>query len=97
LAIGLDRHAFAEQLEEEKIFVRGGDIFLLLSDGITESENDRGEQFGMDGVIECLREHADGTAGQIKHALLECVCVWAGATERKDDETIVVIKFAVPH
>ncbi|MFZ1730976.1 MAG: SpoIIE family protein phosphatase [Bacteroidota bacterium] len=97
LAIGLDRHAFAEQLEEEKIFVRGSDIFLLLSDGITEAENEQEEQFGMEGVIECLREHADGTAAEIKHALLECVSVWAGATERKDDETIVVIKFAIPH
>lgn len=97
LAIGLDRHAFAEQLEEEKIFVRGGDIFLLISDGISEAENERGDQFGMEGVIECLREHADGTAAEIKHALLRCVKVWAGATERKDDETIVVVKFSPHH
>ncbi|MBE0645766.1 MAG: SpoIIE family protein phosphatase [Bacteroidetes bacterium] len=97
LAIGLDRHAFAEQLEEERIFVRGGDIFVLISDGVTEAENEAGEQFGMEGVIRCVRENANGTAVQIKNALLECVSVWSGACERKDDVTLVIIKFAVPH
>lgn len=97
LAIGLDRHAFAEQLEEEKIFVRGGDIFVLVSDGITEAENEEGQQYGMEGVITCLQDHAHGTASEIKHALLECVSVWAGAKERSDDQTLVVVKFAVPH
>ncbi|MBR9977257.1 MAG: SpoIIE family protein phosphatase [Bacteroidetes bacterium] len=95
LAIGLDMHSFAERLEEEKIFVRGGDVFVLLSDGITEAENDQGRQFGMEGVIECLREHATQNAAEIQRALLECVDRWAGSAERGDDQTIVVIKFAI--
>lgn len=97
LGIGLDRHAFSEQLEEERIFVRGGDIFVLLSDGITEAENEQGEQFGMEGVISCLREKADASAAGIKQALLECVSAWAGARERGDDQTLVVVKFTPPH
>ncbi len=97
LAVGLDRHAFAEQLEEEKIFVRGGDICVLLSDGVTEAENENGDQFGVEGAVACIREHADATAAGIKHALLECVSAWSGSSERKDDVTLVVVKFAVPH
>ncbi len=97
LAIGLDRHAFAEQLEEERIFVRGGDICVLMSDGITEAENDRGEQFGLEGAMTCISECTDGSAAQIKNALLECVSVWSGNSERKDDATIVVVKFSVHH
>lgn len=97
LAIGLDRHAFAERLEEERIFVRGGDILVLLSDGITEAENDRGEQFGLEGAMACIGAHTEGSAAHIKNTLLECVSVWTGDSDRKDDATIVVVKFSVPH
>jgi serine phosphatase RsbU (regulator of sigma subunit) len=95
LAIGLDRHSFAERLEEQSIFVRGGDVFVLLSDGITEAENNQGRQLGIEGVTGCLREHATRHAAEIQRALLECVDHWAGNAERGDDQTLVVIKFAI--
>jgi serine phosphatase RsbU (regulator of sigma subunit) len=97
LGIGLDRHAFAEQLAETSIFVRGGDVLVLLTDGITEAENENGQQLGMDGIVACLQRSADASADGIKHALLDCVSAWAGARERTDDQTLVVVKFSPAH
>ncbi|MDX9757742.1 MAG: SpoIIE family protein phosphatase [Bacteroidota bacterium] len=97
LAVGLDRQAFSEQLGEERVFVRGGDIFVLLSDGITEAEDAHGAQFGIEGVVDCLRASAGATAIAIKQAVLEAVNRWTAGQERNDDQTLVVVKFTPAH
>jgi serine phosphatase RsbU (regulator of sigma subunit) len=96
MGIGLDRHMFAEQLEEEKIFVRGGDILLLLSDGITEAVNEEGKQFDFEGATASIAENAGGSAQQILEELFAAVGRFSGSAERHDDATAVVIKFSIP-
>jgi hypothetical protein len=39
---------------EDTIPYKKGDILVLLTDGVTESKNDRGEMFGVDGAIKTL-------------------------------------------
>lgn len=39
---------------EDSISYRKGDILVLLTDGVTECKNDRGEMFGADGAIKTL-------------------------------------------
>ncbi len=97
LGIGLDRHAFAESLEEETIFVRAGDVFVLVSDGFTEAMNEKGELFELDGLIERFARHAGGSAQDILQALFEAMSEFSGSTERRDDATAVVVKYAMPH
>lgn len=96
MGIGLDRHMFAEQLEEEKIFVRGGDILLLVSDGITEAVNEEGTQFDFEGATTSIAENAGGSAQQILEELFAAVGRFTGSAERHDDATAVVIKFSIP-
>ncbi len=96
LGIGLDRHRFADELEEQKIFTRGGDILVLLSDGVSEAMNEENREFGLDGVTTCIADHADGSAQEILAALFACVGRFSGTADRHDDATAVVIKFAVP-
>ncbi|MDT8324789.1 MAG: SpoIIE family protein phosphatase, partial [Bacteroidota bacterium] len=96
MGVGLDRHLFAKELEEEKIFTRGGDILVLLSDGVTEAMNEEGREFGLDGVTSCVAENADGSAQEILQALFACVGRFSGTADRHDDATAVVIKFAIP-
>lgn len=96
MGIGLDRHLFGEELEEEKIFTRGGDILVLLSDGVSEAMNEEGREFGLDGVSTCITEHAGGSAQDILQALFACVGRFSGTADRHDDATAVVIKFAIP-
>jgi len=97
MGVGLDRQMFSEQLEEETIFVRGGDVFVLVSDGVTEAENSEHQQMDLEGVSQCLIEHADHSAQEILEAIFAAVGSYTAAAERKDDATILVIKFSIPH
>lgn len=97
MGIGLDRHMFSEQLEEQNIFARAGDVFVLVSDGVTEAENDEERQLDVDGVSQCLVDHADHSAQEILEAIFAHVGSHTAAAERKDDATVLVIKFSISH
>ena len=45
---------FAEFLEVETIELHSGDRVLLFTDGLTEAMNSKGEEFGMDRILETL-------------------------------------------
>jgi serine phosphatase RsbU (regulator of sigma subunit) len=97
MGIGLDRHLFSEELKEETIFVRGGDVFVLVSDGVTEAENAEHMQLDIDGVSRCVIEHAGESAQNILEAIFAVVGEYTGAAERRDDATVLVVKFSIPH
>ncbi|MCB2203275.1 SpoIIE family protein phosphatase [bacterium] len=97
MGVGLDHHLFGDQLEESSIFTRGGDILVLLSDGMSEAMNEKGEELGLEGISDCIAQHADSNAQEILEALFTLVGRYTGSTERHDDATAVVIKFAISH
>jgi len=95
MAIGLDRQLFAEKLEEQGIFVRGGDVFVMLSDGVTEVENSVGEQFGIEGVRQCIIRSARGNATEILESIFSEIQTYSDVTEMQDDATVMVVKFHI--
>jgi serine phosphatase RsbU (regulator of sigma subunit) len=69
-----------------------GDILTLFTDGVTEQENERGEEFSMERlrrlVISTDGEAASAAVGQIADA----VSAYAGTREQADDLTVVMVK-----
>lgn len=68
-----------------------GDSFLLFTDGLTESENKFGEQFG---VSRLSREFADCTGLSAEEQLdyiMHCHKSFTGNFPREDDVTVVII------
>jgi len=58
MALGLDNHQLFEQsLEIDKIALRGGEVFFLYSDGITEVFNSNNEVFGEGRLKDLLLEN----------------------------------------
>ncbi len=94
MAIGLDPNAFPGQLQEETIFSRSGDVFVMVSDGITEASNAEGAQFGIEGVVDCVLEHADKPAEEIKSAIIAAVSRHCPG-EQEDDMTVLVVKCSI--
>jgi serine phosphatase RsbU (regulator of sigma subunit) len=94
MAIGLDLHSFTSQLEEQTIFSRAGDVFVLVSDGVTEAADEAGAQFGIDGVAACLAEHAAQSPRDITASIIQAVRAHAVA-EQDDDITILVLKCSI--
>lgn len=69
-----------------------GDLLLLYTDGIIESRNDRGQQLGLDALVEMARRLPGGSASEAGAALLESVKRFRGRAPAEDDETVVVLR-----
>jgi sigma-B regulation protein RsbU (phosphoserine phosphatase) len=86
--IGLfDRRSY----KEDSVALRGGDLFLAYSDGVTEPENDFGE-FGESRLIELIRENRHLPLERISEAIMSAVLDWIGGNEQPDDMTLVLAR-----
>ncbi|MAE63424.1 MAG: hypothetical protein CMJ18_04060 [Phycisphaeraceae bacterium] len=79
----------------ESILLNRGDIFAVMSDGIFETFDDQGEQFGIDRVIEVIRQHHRASPARILDALRDALARFHGAVAQTDDRTAIVIRRAV--
>ena len=76
-------------IDERSLF--SGDTLVLYTDGITESSNDDGEQFGEDRLLAALRKHADLSTQALIEALIQEVQTF-NPGEQRDDLTIIVAR-----
>jgi phosphoserine phosphatase RsbU/P len=68
-----------------------GDTVVVYTDGVTESFNKAGEQFGESRLVEALRQHCDSSAQNLLGSLVQSV--WSFSPhEQRDDITILVAK-----
>lgn len=68
-----------------------GDTFALYTDGITESFNSRGEEFGQERLIAALRRHRELPAQELLASVVEEVHEYM-PLEQGDDITLIVAK-----
>jgi serine phosphatase RsbU (regulator of sigma subunit) len=92
IGIGLDAAAFATHLEEVALRREAGDIFLLVSDGISEAADGSGQQFGMERLSAVLHAHAAHSAREIKDAVVGAAQTFSAGLEQLDDMTVLVVK-----
>jgi len=83
-----------EVFRVENVLMNKGDVLLLYTDGISESTNEKGEEFGEDRIVQCIRRHAARTPKEITQHLLGDVQAFTSLGTRSDDKTIVTIKRA---
>jgi len=93
IGFGLDQdEIFAKELEEFQVTYQPGDIFLFVTDGITEFRNQEGEEFGEMNLSTLLAQHAEKSAHQLCDQIMLELERFAGATPQADDLTMVVVK-----
>ncbi|MDH7516384.1 MAG: SpoIIE family protein phosphatase [Bacteroidota bacterium] len=92
LGIGIDGSAFGEHLQQETFAMQSGDVFLLVSDGVTEAVNEHDEPFELDRLSVILRDGARSSASLLKETVLDAVVRHCGGKEPRDDMTILVVK-----
>ncbi len=83
---------FASELEEQNMNYDKGDIFLFITDGITEAHNPRGDEFGDEKVLELLQNTNGVSAKRIRDQMITAVNHFAGNARQHDDLTVVVVK-----
>ena len=68
-----------------------GDILALYTDGVTESFNETGEEFGEERLIEALWQNADLPAQQLLTSVVEQIQRFSPA-EQHDDITLIIAR-----
>ena len=59
---------------------------------ITEPENEYGEMFGEERLIELIGKNADREDSRIIETLMDSVRQWTGVPELSDDMTVVIAR-----
>jgi sigma-B regulation protein RsbU (phosphoserine phosphatase) len=89
--IGLDDEV-APFIDQKTIQLAPGDGVVLYTDGITEAENLRREQYGLERLCDVVSQHWSQPAEEIKDVVVGDVRGWIGDGEIYDDITLVVLK-----
>ena len=82
--------------EERNLRGKPGDVFLFISDGITDATSSEGNMFGRGRLEKVVLKNADRSADEIAQAIFSAVSEHAKGVETFDDQTIVVLKVKGP-
>jgi serine phosphatase RsbU (regulator of sigma subunit) len=97
--LSLDATAMPVGLIDETQFVSAeqkvapGEKLVIYSDGVTESENTRGEFFGKKRLYEVVAAHAGESCTSIHNAIQHAVSVFTEGAPQADDITVLVLEF----
>src|SRR6202522_4131806 len=69
-----------------------GDILTLFTDGVTEQENEAGDEFSIGRLEEVVRSKETEPASALVTQISEAVATFAGTKQQVDDLTVVVVK-----
>jgi sigma-B regulation protein RsbU (phosphoserine phosphatase) len=77
---------------ESRVVLEPGDLLVCFTDGVTEPENEYGEQFGEDRLIELVQRHAGSSELDLIQAVSNAVRQWTGSPELQDDLTMLIAR-----
>jgi sigma-B regulation protein RsbU (phosphoserine phosphatase) len=93
LPLGVSEKAAYQEFQQK---ILPGQILLIGTDGIWESQNARGQMFGKERFHQVARAHAKETATGILQAVIDELNRFCHPLVKEDDVTLVVIKVLIP-
>jgi sigma-B regulation protein RsbU (phosphoserine phosphatase) len=78
--------------QQETVAVKPGDLLFAFTDGLTESLDREGREFGEDRLREALMSCAHMSANEVRDEVVRKVREWSTDTAQHDDLTFVVMK-----
>ena len=76
--------------------LKPGQLIFIGTDGVWETRNHRGENFGKERLRKVIKTHADLTARDILEAVLQSLDRFCRGKPVEDDVTLVIVKVAGP-
>lgn len=95
--LALERTGMPIGIEEDSTWIRKnlefkpGEKLILYTDGITEAQNESGEFFEEDNLIEVVTNNIDKSAYQIQNSILKKIRNFIGEAPQYDDITLMVL------
>ncbi len=78
--------------EERPIFIQSGDLILFYTDGVSEAKNGKGEDFGIERLVEVLKRNQTARASEVLQKIYQAVRDFAAESHVFDDLTMVIVK-----
>lgn len=72
--------------------IPSGGMALFMTDGIPEAVNNQGEEFGVQRVLEVIRQQRDLPAAQILKHVRQAVVAFIGSEKQADDQTLILCR-----
>lgn len=80
------------QYEERCTRLNAGDVLVIYSDGVTETADAGGEEFGIERLRETIIANMDLTAAALRDRIESALTKFAGGTRTADDVTLIIVK-----
>ena len=77
---------------ESQIQLESGDLLVFFTDGVSEPENEYGEQFGEDRLIDLIAKNSHRGEKDLMQIIVDAVTKWTGSSEPQDDITLVIAR-----
>jgi len=78
--------------DEIELELRPNDLLVFCTDGIFESSDERGSEFGARRACDVVERHRDESARVIVDAMFEAVMEFRGGAAQTDDMTVVAVR-----
>ena len=80
------------QYDASEVVMGSGDLLVFFTDGITEPENEYGEEFGEERLIDLLLKNVHLEEDALIQLVMKAAQQWSGRTELQDDMTLVMLR-----
>lgn len=93
MAVGLENGSiFERDMEEISLVPEPGDFILFYTDGLVETMDSGGNQYNDEPLQSVVRKNRDGSAEEMKIAILKDLAKFRGPAPPHDDLTLIVVK-----
>jgi sigma-B regulation protein RsbU (phosphoserine phosphatase) len=83
---------FDELLEESRVDLHAGDVFVFYTDGISEAMNRDSDLFGDSRLGRLVEEHGHLETGELRERILREIESFVDGADQHDDMTMILIK-----
>ncbi|MEO0013810.1 MAG: hypothetical protein RLZZ535_2199 [Cyanobacteriota bacterium] len=77
---------------QAQVQLNTGDVVVLYTDGVTEAENNLGDQYGLENLCAIVKQSCQQSAQDIKQSIIANLRSHIGVQKVYDDITLVVLK-----
>jgi sigma-B regulation protein RsbU (phosphoserine phosphatase) len=93
MVVGIDSGSVFDRITSDfALSLERDDCLLLYTDGVTEALDAKGDEFGFDRVVQCVRDSAPSGAPAIITRLIDELRSFVGTQPQNDDITLIAIR-----
>jgi len=92
LPVGTGLASLIDAPAQRSIFIAPGDLLIFYSDGLTETHNVEGQQFGLEPLKDLVLSHQELSAQDLLQSILDRHRAFSGDRDAEDDVSVIVVK-----